>query len=69
MTSAVFVDEGLIVVVTAARMIQPGLLRQTLAARLSVEKYRRKASIAVGFAIELNDAFRVFDTALWLEGD
>jgi hypothetical protein len=69
MTSAVFVDEGLIIVVTAARMIRVEHLRQTLAARLNVEKYRRKATSAVGFAIELNDPFRVFDTALWLEGD
>jgi hypothetical protein len=69
MTSALFVDDGLIVVVTAARMVRAEHLRQTLAARVSVEKYRRKASTAVGFAIELNDPFRVFDTALWLEGD
>jgi hypothetical protein len=68
MTSAVFVDKGLIIVVTAARMIRVELLRQTLSARLSVEKYRRKATSAVGFAIELNDPFRVFDTAIWLEG-
>jgi hypothetical protein len=69
MTSAVFVDGGLIVVVTAARIVRVELLRQTLAARLNVEKYRRRASAAVGFAIELNDPFRNFDTALWLENE
>jgi len=69
MTSAVFVDEELILVVTAGRMINIEHLRQTLAARLSAEKYRQKAFSAIGFAIELNDPFRVFDTALWLEGN
>ena len=68
-SSAVFVDEGVIVVVTVARMVQAEFLRRMLAARLGVEKYRRKLTAAVGFAIELNDPFRVFDTALWLEGD
>jgi hypothetical protein len=69
MSSAVFVDCELIIVVTAARMVRVDHLRRTLAARLNVEKYRRKATSAVGFAIELNDPFRVFDTALWLEDD
>jgi SEC-C motif len=67
--SAVFVDESLVGVISVGRMVGTTHLRQTLYARLIVEKYRRKLDNAFGFAIELNDPFKPFDSALWAEGE
>jgi hypothetical protein len=69
MRSAVFVDESLVGVITAGRMVTTNHLRETLYARVTVEKYRRKANAAFGFAIELNDPFKPFDCALWDESE
>jgi hypothetical protein len=69
MQSTTFVDESLVAVVTVGRLVATGELRRTLFARVSVEKYRRKVASAFGFAIELNDAFKPFDSALWAEGE
>src|SRR5205807_1359256 len=51
--SSVFVDNGLVMVVTMARLANVEDLRKVLIARLTVEKYRRQADTAIGFAIEL----------------
>jgi hypothetical protein len=68
MCSTTFVDESLVAVLTAGRMVTSEHLRRTLAARVQTEKYRRKRANAFGFAIELNDPFKPFDFAVWAEG-
>jgi hypothetical protein len=66
--SAVFVDGDVIAVLTAGYGHELNDLRETLFARVSLEKYRRHSEKALGFTFLINDPSQVFDFALWVEG-
>jgi|ERR1051326_1779492 hypothetical protein len=68
-TSTTFVDGAFVGVITFGRMLAAMHLRETLFARVSVEKYRRKSKSAFGFGIELNNPFKPFEFACWAEGE
>jgi len=67
--TCVVCEGDMVVCVCVARGCSPVALRAQLEQSVSTEKYRRRASIALGFGVALEDLSRPFQVALLREGD
>lgn len=61
------VIENVVVCVCAANDVAPSHLNERLRLRVAIEKYRREAAKAIGFAVRPLDTTRPFESAVWMD--